>query len=362
MLLSFYYNECNETAALRIDESVAAADHKVYPSVTPASGSDGATIMRRPNQRSTPHGEHRPVLLAEIVQLFALKPGMTVVDCTVGWAGHSAEMLSRIGPDGLLIGFDMDAENLPKARERLDAVGQPFQLHHSNFAGLQHIMAEHGVTEVDALLADLGMSSMQVDDAERGFSYSRDGSLDMRMDRTRGRTAAEILATIAKDELVQHLHHFGDEPQAERIAAAIVQARESGPIATTRELAGIIQEATKQQAWQLHPAAGKWNLHPAARTFQALRILVNRELANLEHLLRILPTCLRPGGCAAIISFHSGEDRLVKSAFRAGLEAGVYASISADPVRAAWNERTDNPRSRSAKLRWARRLGNSTTN
>jgi 16S rRNA (cytosine1402-N4)-methyltransferase len=319
--------------------------------------------MRRPNQRrSTPHGEHRPVMLQEIVQLFDLKPGMTVVDCTVGWAGHSAEMLSRIGPNGLLIGLDMDAENLPKARERLDAVGQPFHLHHSNFAGLQQIMAEHGVAQVDALLADLGMSSMQVDDAERGFSYSRDGLLDMRMDRTRGRTAAQILATITKEELVEQLQRLGDEPQAERIASAIVQARENGPIATTKELTRIIQEATKQQAWQLHPTAGKWNLHPAARTFQALRILVNRELANLEHLLRTLPHCLRPNGCAAIISFHSGEDRLVKSAFRAGQEAGSYASISADPVRAIWNERTQNPRSRSAKLRWARRSENATTN
>src|SRR5450755_1925385 len=144
--------------------------------------------MRRPlKSRSTPQGEHRPVLLHEILQLFDLKPGMIVVDCTVGWAGHSAEMLTRIGPDGLLIGLDMDAENLPKARDRLDAIGHPFHLHHSNFAGLQQILASHGITHVDALLADLGMSSMQVDDAERGFSYSREGTLDMRMDRSRGR-------------------------------------------------------------------------------------------------------------------------------------------------------------------------------
>ena len=311
-------------------------------------------MQRRHKPRSTPQGEHRPVLLQEILHVLDPKPGMVVVDCTVGWAGHSAELLTRIGPDGLLIGLDMDAENLPKARERLAAIRNPFHLHHSNFAGLQQILAEHGITQVDALLADLGMSSMQVDDPERGFSYSRDGSLDMRMDRSRGRTAAEVMATISADELAERLHELGDEPAAARIASAIVEARAKAPITTTKDLARLIQEATKQETWRLHPTAGKWNLHPAARTFQALRILVNRELASLEHLLRIVPYSLRPKGRAAIISFHSGEDRLVKAAFRAGLEAGVYESISTDPDRATWDERTQNPRSRSAKLRWAK--------
>ena len=305
--------------------------------------------------RSTPEGQHRPVLLQEILNVFDPQPGMIVVDCTVGWAGHSAELLQRIGPTGLLIGLDLDADNLPKARERLDAIGHPFHLHHSNFAGLQQILATHGVTQVDALVADLGMSSMQVDDPARGFSYAREGALDMRMDRSRGRTAAEILATISAEELSNSLQKLADEPNAARIASAIVEERATGPITTTKELTRIIQEATKQDTWQLHPAPGKWNLHPAARTFQALRILVNRELANLEHLLRILPQCLRGKGHAAIISFHSGEDRLVKAAFRSGLEAGVYELISPDPVRATWNERDQNPRSRSAKLRWASR-------
>jgi 16S rRNA (cytosine1402-N4)-methyltransferase len=279
---------------------------------------------------------------------------MVVVDCTAGWAGHSAELLTRIGPTGLLIGLDMDAENLPKARERLDAIGHPFHLHHSNFAGLQQALASHGIERVDAILADLGMSSMQVDDAARGFSYARDGALDMRMDRSRGRTAAQLLATIAPDELAEHLRNLGDEPDAERIAAAIAEERAKTPITTTKQLASIIQAATKQENWRLHPTANKWTTHPAARTFQTLRILVNRELANLEHLLRLLPACLNPGGCAVIISFHSGEDRLVKASLRAGHEAGVYASISAEPLRAAFRERTENPRSRSAKLRWGR--------
>ena len=314
--------------------------------------------MRPPRKpRSTPHGEHRPVLLPEILQILDPQPGMTVVDCTVGWAGHSAELLTRIGPTGLLVGLDLDAENLPKAYDRLQAVGHPFHLHHSNFAGLQQILAEHGVEKVDAILADLGMSSMQVDDPARGFSYSRDGALDMRMDRSRGRSAREILAAISKSELIEFLQTLADEPNAERIASAIVQAREMAPIAMTQELTRIIQNTMKQETWRLHPTPGKWNLHPAARTFQALRILVNRELANLEHLLRILPTCLRPNGRAAIISFHSGEDRLVKAAFRFGLENRAFASISADPVRASWDEGNQNPRSRSAKLRWAKAHG-----
>ena len=313
--------------------------------------------MKRPRpRRSTPAGEHRPVLLQEVLDIVDPKPGMTVVDCTVGWAGHSAELLQRIGPTGLLIGLDMDSENLPKARERLEAIGHPFYLHHSNFAGLQQILAEHAVPQVDAVLADLGMSSMQVDDPARGFSYARDGALDMRMDRTRGKTAAQILETIARDKLIEILQELGDEPEAPRIATAIVEARAKSGIATTKELASVIQAATKQEDWQLRPAPGKWTLHPAARTFQALRILVNRELASLDHLLRLLPECLGPNGTAVIISFHSGEDRRVKAAFRLGVEAGQFATHSSDPVRASWNEREKNPRSRSAKLRWAKRV------
>ena len=312
--------------------------------------------MRRPLKlRSTPHGEHRPVLLDEVLRILVPQPAMVVVDCTVGWAGHSAELLQRVGPTGLLIGLDLDGENLPKAKEWLEAIGHPYHLHHTNFAGLQQALGEHGLMQVDAILADLGMSSMQVDDPERGFSYSRDGSLDMRMDRSRGRSAAQILAAISKKELADALKTWGDEPAANRIAAAIIEARTQTPITTTKQLAAIIQSAVQQETWRLHPTPGKWTLHPAARTFQALRILVNRELANLEHLLRLLPICLKPGGHAAIISFHSGEDRLVKAAFRTGLETTVYAATSTDPVRASWNERTENPRSRSAKLRWVER-------
>jgi 16S rRNA (cytosine1402-N4)-methyltransferase len=285
------------------------------------------------------------------------QPGQVAVDCTVGWAGHSVELLRRAGPGGRLIGIDLDADNLPGARERLGTVGFPFALHHGNFAGLPAILAAEGLSAVDLLLADLGMSSMQVDDPERGFSYVRDGPLDMRMDRSRGRTAAEILATISQQELADALRRLGDEPQAECIAAALVTARRTVPLQRTAHVARVILEAVQPrgQKWRLQPTPGRWILHPAARTFQALRILVNRELASLEQLLRVLPSCLRPGGRAAIISFHSGEDRLVKAAFRDGLRSSIYCQVSEEPIRASFNERASNPRSRSAKLRWARR-------
>jgi 16S rRNA (cytosine1402-N4)-methyltransferase len=306
--------------------------------------------------------------LEGVLNVLNPQPGQVVVDCTVGWAGHAVELLRRIGPEGRLIGLDLDGENLPRARERLTAIGYPFTLHQGNFAGLPAHLAAEGLEAVDVILADLGMSSVQVDDPERGFSYVRDGPLDLRMDRTRGRTAAQLLATISESDLRQALERFGDEPEATRIAAGIVAARRVQPIQRTGDLSRLIMETIhgrqqrlagasreKNQGWRLHPSPNRWHIHPAARTFQALRILVNRELANLEQLLRVLPTCLVPGGKAMIISFHSGEDRLVKTAFRAGLRAGNYSNISQEPLVATWRERADNPRSRSAKLRWAQK-------
>jgi 16S rRNA (cytosine1402-N4)-methyltransferase len=293
------------------------------------------------------------------MQALSPRPGEVMVDCTLGWAGHSRELLRAVAPEGLLIAVDLDADNLSRAEEPLQMVDGRFVLHHGNFAGLANVLAELNVPGVDGLIADLGMSSMQVDDAERGFSYSRDGPLDMRMDRSRGRTAAQLLATISEGELAEALRELGDEPEAERIAHLIVTAREQTPLERTSDLSSLLLEATapKRQGkqWRLRPRPGQWEIHPAARTFQTLRILVNRELANLQQLLRMLPTLLKPGGRAVIISFHSGEDRLVKSAFRDGLRSGIFEAASDDPLRASYTERTSNPRSRSAKLRWARR-------
>jgi len=314
-------------------------------------------------QRSTPAGEHRPALLHDVLAVLDPQPGEVVVDCTVGWAGHAAELLRRVGPQGRLLGIDFDPDNLPRARERLETVGFPFRLHHGNFAGLPAVLAAEGLVAVDLVLADLGMSSMQVDDPQRGFSYSRDGPLDMRMDRSRGRTAAQLLATISEKQLAQALRDLGNEPEAEAIAAAIVAAQRQSPLLRTGELVRVImasgQIGKEEKSWRLHPAPTLWNLHPAARTFQTLRLLVNRELANLEQLLRVLPTALRPGGRAAVISFHSGEDRLVKAAFRNGVRAGLYGRVSPEAIRARWEEYSANPRARSAKLRWVQRAENS---
>jgi 16S rRNA (cytosine1402-N4)-methyltransferase len=299
------------------------------------------------------------VLLEEVLAALDPQPGAVLVDCTVGWAGHAVELLRRAGPDGRLLGIDLDAENLARARTRLDSLGFPYSLHHGNFAGLPAFLAAAGLAAVDGLVADLGMSSMQLDDPGRGFSYVRDGPLDMRMDRSRGRPAAELLATLSEEELAHALRELGDEPEAEHIAAAVVAARAQRPLLRTSDLAQIIRDAVRPgehgRPWRLHPAPDRWDLHPAARSFQALRILVNRELANLEQLLRVLPGCIQLGGRAAIISFHSGEDRLVKAAFREGMRSGLYEAVADEPARATAAERLANPRSRSAKLRWARR-------
>jgi 16S rRNA (cytosine1402-N4)-methyltransferase len=307
-------------------------------------------------RRSTPAGQHRPVLLDEVLAVLAPQRDGVVIDCTIGFGGHACAILACLGGNGLLIGLDLDAGTLPTAKARLQQVGFPFRLQHANFAGLPGALAAEEVEHVDGVLADLGMSSMQVDDSQRGFSYIRDGPLDMRMDRTRGRTASELLTTLSESELAKLLCELGDEPEAARIARAIVETRGQHPLQRTGELAEMIRRTVQgEKTWKLHPARGEWVLHPAARTFQALRIFVNRELANLAQLLRVLPIVLRPGGKAAIISFHSGEDRLVKNAFRAGLHAGVYDEISPDPIRAGFEERSANPRARSAKLRWAAR-------
>jgi len=312
---------------------------------------------RQPKREpSTPIGEHRPVLLAEVLAVLAPIPGGVYLDGTLGFAGHAVELLRRVGPAGLLIATDLDAVELPRSTAKLQELGFPVVTAHSNFAGLQTVLAAAGVERVDGILADLGMSSMQVDDAERGFSFMRDGPLDMRMDRSRGGTAAELLATLTAEELTAAFTELGDEPQAEAIAVAIVAQREQAPMERTKQLRALI-EAAAPIAPLLGPGFGpvrKQIMLPTTRVFQALRMLVNRELGNLQQLLRLLPQVLKPGGTAAIISFHSGEDRLVKAAFRDGLRSGVYSAASDDPIRPSEQEKLDNPRARSAKLRWAR--------
>jgi 16S rRNA (cytosine1402-N4)-methyltransferase len=292
---------------------------------------------------------HLPVLLRQVLDLIAPRTGQVLVDCTLGLGGHSAEMLGKIAPGGRLIGIDFDPSNIELARVRLRDIGGRFDLFHNNFAALPTVLNQAGEEKADFILADLGVASPQIDDPGRGFSYRRAGPLDMRMDPTRGQPASALIARIDEKELAQALLELGDETDAPQIARLIVERRSFSPITTTVQLMAIVCEA---RDFTLQRAAGA-KLHPAARTFQALRILVNRELANLDRLLAVIPMCLKPGGTAAIISFHSGEDRRVKAAFRAGRERGLYSAISPDPIIAGETEQKANPRSRSAKLRWA---------
>jgi 16S rRNA (cytosine1402-N4)-methyltransferase len=294
---------------------------------------------------------HIPVLLGPILEILNPRPGQIYVDCTLGLGGHSAAILERIGYGGRLIGVDFDPGNIELARAKLSEVGPAFSLYHNNFAALPAILLEAGVEKVDGVIADLGVASPQIDDPARGFSYRQPGPLDMRMDPTRGRPASVLVNRLSAPELAAAFLELGDETDAEKIAALVVERRKEKPIETTEELMAIVCEA---RDFTIERAAGA-KLHPAARTFQALRILVNRELANLDRLLAVLPEVLKPGGVAAIISFHSGEDRRVKTAFRLGLRDRIYSQISPEPVLASEEEIENNGRSRSAKLRWAKR-------
>jgi 16S rRNA (cytosine1402-N4)-methyltransferase len=287
---------------------------------------------------------HVPVLLQEAVAALRPRKGKVIADCTVGLGGHAAALLAR---GARVVGLDLDAGNLEQARVRLEEAGGRFDLRHGNFAGLPGVLGELGIGKVDGILADLGVSSPHLDVAERGFSWRREGPLDMRLDPTRGRTAADLLNSIPEAELAAALRDLGDEEEAERIARLVFLRR---PLRTTWQHADLVCEA---KAFSPERAA-RAPLHPAVRTFQAVRMLVNREVANLERLLVLIPQLLAPGGTAAIISFHSGEDRRVKHSFRDGFRGGVYAEMSPDPVVPSAEELEANPRAASAKLRWIR--------
>lgn len=297
---------------------------------------------------------HIPVLLNEVLAALAPERGQVIVDCTLGLGGHSAALLERVGPTGKIISIDFDPGNIEIARGRLEAVGTrggSFEIFHNNFAALPTVLAQAGVEKVDGVLADLGVASPQIDDPARGFSYRKPGPLDMRMDPTRGQPASALINKMSERELAAALLELGDETDAPAIARLVVERRKERAITTTQELMAIVCEA---RDFTIERGAGA-KLHPAARTFQALRILVNRELANLDRLLAVLPDYLKPGGTAAIISFHSGEDRRVKAAFLEGVRGGIYSQINREPIVADEKEERANPRARSAKLRWARR-------
>jgi len=297
----------------------------------------------------TPAGTHRPIMVAEILAALAPKPGDVAVDCTLGHGGHAQEILARIQPGGVLLGLDADPIELPKTEARLRAMGfgpESFIAKRSNFAGLAQALAMHGIAGADIVLADLGVSSMQIDDPARGFSVKLDGPLDMRMNPQRGQPASALLEKIRPATLAALLDENADEIHATVLASALAGKK----FPRTLALAHAIRAALPQLKTEEVTLSVR-------RVFQALRIAVNDEFSALDTLLRQLPGCLKPGGRAAILTFHSGEDRRVKKAFDAGLCEGIYSAVSDGVIRPAPAEQQSNPRSSPAKLRWARRAG-----
>lgn len=296
----------------------------------------------------TPAGAHVPILVAEILEVLALRPGARVVDCTLGYGGHARELLARIQPGGALLGLDVDPVEQPRTEARLRALGfgpDTLRVRRSNFAGLPQALAAEGWSDgADAILADLGVSSMQLDTPERGFSLKTPGPLDMRMNQHRGLPASALLARLSPDALAELLVQNADEPRPEPLAAALA----GRPFALTTELAAAVRTVLATRPVEEQDKAIR-------RVFQALRIAVNEEFTALDALLRHLPECLRPGGRVAILTFHSGEDRRVKKAFQAARAEGRLSRLADEIIRPGPAERGANPRATPAKLRWAER-------
>jgi 16S rRNA (cytosine1402-N4)-methyltransferase len=290
---------------------------------------------------------HVSVLPSEVLAALAPAPGEVFVDATVGAGGHSRLIAERLTPGGRLLGLDCDPAMLELARPRL--AGLPVTLVHASFSRLREVLDEHGIAAVDGVLADLGFCSDQMDDAERGLSFSQPGPLDMRLDATAGEPASALLRRLNERDLADLIWRYGEERFSRRIARRIVETRRREPLETTEQLADLVRRCVPRprSAKRRRPA-----IDPATRVFQALRIAVNDELSELERLLTVLPSCVRPEGRVALISFHSLEDRLVKQAFR---ERSLWEALTRKPVQAGEEEVSNNPRSRSAKLRAARR-------
>jgi 16S rRNA (cytosine1402-N4)-methyltransferase len=297
----------------------------------------------------TPAGSHRPIMVEEVLTCLQPAPGEVAVDCTLGGGGHAEALLPHLLPGGRLIGLDVDPLELPRTEARLRATGfgsETCVTRHANFAGLPAALAAEGLARADIVLADLGVSSMQIDNPARGFSYKEPGPLDMRMNPTRGEPASHLLARISEESLASMLSVNADEPHAPIIARLLKQT----PVDTTHAVERVVRTGLNRAL----PALTKTDVKMSVRrTFQALRIAVNDEFGVLDALLRALPDCLAPGGRVAILTFHSGEDRRVKKAFQAGYRAGIYVDIAHDVIRSTKEETFSNRRASAAKLRWA---------
>lgn len=304
------------------------------------------TVAKVVASGKTPAGSHVPILVEECLEALALKPGMTGVDGTLGYGGHALAILERISPGGKLIGLDLDPVEMPKTVERLRAKGyggEVFRAVKSNYAGIAKALEGE---PVDFVFADFGCSSMQFDDPARGFSFKVEGPLDMRMNPERGVPAGEWLAKVKEEKLAAVLSENADEPGAAVLAARLAGRR----FGTTTDFAKAVRGAVR--------GIGEEEMEKTVRrVFQAVRIAVNEEFTAIDAFLRVLPGCLKPGGRVAILTFHSGEDRRVKLAFKAGVKEGIYAEMNREVIVAGPEERRMNPRSAPAKLRWAVRGG-----
>ncbi|MFP4140102.1 MAG: 16S rRNA (cytosine(1402)-N(4))-methyltransferase RsmH [Phycisphaerae bacterium] len=296
-------------------------------------------------------GGHVPVLADDVLELLRPERAKLIVDCTVGLGGHSRMLLDRAPSDARLIGIDVDETNLRQARENLAEFGERVRLFQANFSQLTTVLDEADESSADAILADLGVASTQLDDAERGLSFQADGPLDMRLDPRLDETAEGLINRLSERELADLIYEYGQERYSRRVARAIVQQRKKGRIATTGQLADIVSRSLPRSA-----RSTRRGVHPATRTFQALRIAVNDEMSVLETLLDSLPNALAPGGRAAVISFHSLEDRPVKHTFNRLAADGTVEVLTKKPITPGPDEMARNPRSRSAKLRAIERI------
>lgn len=303
--------------------------------------------MSDPGSGAVPH--HVSVLPAEVLSYLDVQPGQVIVDATVGGGGHTRLLAERVQPTGQIIGLDQDPRMLERARPGLAHL--PVILRQANFSELATVLQQLGRAQVDGLLADLGICSDQLDDAERGFSFARPGPLDMRMNPDIGESAKELLERLSERELADLIWEYGEERFSRRIARKIVETRKREPLQTTEQLADLVRRCVPRGK---RKRGEKTPIDPATRVFQALRIAVNEELTALEQLLAELPRVLKPGGRAVLISFHSLEDRRVKQEFR---KKEIWEVLTRKPVMAQQEELASNPRARSAKLRAARRRG-----
>ena len=301
----------------------------------------------------TPAGMHRPIMVPEIMEILAPEPGDFAVDATMGYGGHTAALLEAVRPGGRVLALDVDPIELPKTEARFRAMDIPpdaLVIRRSNFAGLAGVLAQDNLPGADVVLADLGVSSMQIDDPSRGFTFKHAGPLDLRMNPQRGQPAARLLASLDAPKLARLLEANADQPEAETLAQAILERQQRAPITTTTDLAETVAAFCGTGP---EDRSTKGVVDSIRRVFQALRIAVNDELGALDTFLRLLPACVISGGRVAIVTFHSGEDRRVKQAFKEGVRSGTFARVAEEVVRPGADERRANPRSAAAKLRWA---------